>query len=128
MHNTPKNDLVGNLTDRSFWYRILSMVLFGLVFYFVETAVFVLAIFQVIYKALTGEVHQQVLSVSRDLALYINQLVNYLLFNSEEQPFPIGEWPSATPPTHSPSQGGATPRAADHRAGARTTVEDADQP
>lgn len=123
MQNKSQNDLVGNLTDRSFWYRILSMVLFGLVFYFVETAVFVLAIFQVVYKALTGEVHQQVLAVSRDLALYINQLVNYLLFNSETQPFPVGEWPSATPPTPK-----AAPRAADHRAGARTTVEDADQP
>lgn len=136
--NNDQNDIVANLTDRSFWYRALCMLLFGFIFYLVETAVLVLAIFQVIYKVFTGEPNAQVLAISKDLALYINQLVNYLLFNSEEQPFPIGEWPSGSPspPTHSSYGGSETSgrspsghqshQASAKRAGARTTVENAD--
>lgn len=141
------NDIVANLADRSLWYRVLCMLLFGFIFYLVETAVLVLAIFQVIYKVFTGEPNGQVLAISKDLALYINQLVNYLLFNSEEQPFPIGEWPSGSPrpafdkgqpsassqgsrnsyqPRDNGHQGKGQHKHGSKRAGARTTVEKAD--
>lgn len=87
-------DFVTNLTDRKVWYRILCMLLYGFIFYLIETAVLVIAVFQVIYRIFMNEPHQQLKQVSKDLAVYINQLVEYLLFNADYQPFPIGEWPS----------------------------------
>lgn len=103
-------DIVTNLTDRKLWYRIACMVMYGFIFYFIQTAVLVLAVFQLVYKVLTGEPHAQVLSVCKDLAAYINQLVQYLLFNSETQPFPIGEWPSSAPSPRQESKTGTDPR------------------
>lgn len=96
-------DFVTNLTDRNVWFRILYMLLFGLIFYLLETAILVIAVFQIIYRIFMNEPHEQLRTLSKDLAVYVKQLVEYLLFTSDYQPFPVGEWPGSSHHRSEPS-------------------------
>lgn len=93
-------DFVTNLTDRKVWFRILYMLLYGLIFYLIETAVLVIAVFQIIYRIFMNEPHEQLRTLSKDLVVYVKQVVEYLMFTSDYQPFPVGEWPGSSRTGH----------------------------
>lgn len=93
-------DFVTNLTDRKVWFRILYMLLYGLIFYLIETAVLVIAVFQIIYRIFMNEPHEQLRTLSKDLVVYVKQVVEYLMFTSDYQPFPVGEWPGSARTGH----------------------------
>lgn len=73
--------------------RALYTILYLIIGRFISMVLFVIAITQYIYSWLTGEPNEKILHFTEDLAEYTKQLVSYVGFNTEEKPWPFGEWP-----------------------------------
>ena len=73
--------------------RALYTLLYLIIGRFISMVLFVIAITQYIYSWLTGEPNEKILHFTEDLAQYTKQLVSYVGFNTDEKPWPVGEWP-----------------------------------
>ncbi len=84
-----------HLKSRSTWLRLVFMLVFWVlagVTTFVASVVIVLGFFWVLF---TGETNARLKQVGKSIAAYIYQIISYLTYNSDDKPFPFGEWPSA---------------------------------
>ena len=89
MNNSTKN----NLKQKSPWVRGLYMLLF---MFLAGVADFVLCgviLFQFINKLITGQTNDRLLKLGQSIATYVYQIVQFLTFNSEYHPYPLGAWP-----------------------------------
>jgi len=73
--------------------RALYTILYLIIGRFISMVLFVIAITQYIYSWLTGEPNEKILHFTEDLAEYSKQLVSYVGFNTDEKPWPVGDWP-----------------------------------
>jgi len=73
--------------------RLAYMLLFALIGRFVSIIVFFTAIFQFSYSYFKGKTNEEALKFTASLALYAKEIITYLAMNSEEKPWPMGEWP-----------------------------------
>jgi len=73
--------------------RALYTILYLIIIRLISMVLFVIAITQYIYSWLTGEPNEKILHFTEDLAEYSKQLVSYVGFNTDEKPWPVGEWP-----------------------------------
>lgn len=76
------------------WERMLYTILYLIIGRFIAMVLFVIAVCQFIYSWVIGEPNDKLLHFTAGLAEYSKQLVSYVGFNSEEKPWPAGEWPS----------------------------------
>lgn len=86
------------------WIRGLFIVIFGFIFYFLYIIIGLLVIFQFVTKVLTGGLNQNLLDFSSGMTRYVQQILLYITFHSENRPFPFSPWPSS-------GQNGAAPPA-----------------
>jgi hypothetical protein len=80
--------------DRSVWLRGFFMLLFVFLINiakFVTIAVVILQFLQVLF---TGKMNNNLLSFGKNLSVYQYQIMLFLTYNSEIQPFPMNEWPT----------------------------------
>jgi hypothetical protein len=73
--------------------RALYTILFLIIIRLISMVLFVIAITQFIYSWLTGEPNEKILYFTEGLAEYSKQLVSYVGFNTDEKPWPAGDWP-----------------------------------
>lgn len=73
--------------------RALFTILYLIIIRLISAVLFVIAITQYIYSWLTGEPNDKILYFTESLAVYSKQLVEYVGFNTDERPWPVGEWP-----------------------------------
>jgi hypothetical protein len=73
--------------------RALYTLLYLIIGRFISMILLVIAITQYIYSWLTGEPNEKILHFTEDLAEYTKQLVSYVGFNTDEKPWPVGDWP-----------------------------------
>ena len=92
-----------NNKSGSIWGRLVYMLLFGLIFSVAETVVFITTLVAFVTKLLSGSVNVSVLMFGKNLGTYLNQIVSFLTFNSEEHPFPLSAWPNDSGNTDSDS-------------------------
>lgn len=83
--------------DQNAWLRILYMLLFGFIFWFCHFIVFGFAIIETIHRLITGETCGPMQSAAKRLGLYVKELADFLLYNSDRHPFPLSDYPSAEP-------------------------------
>ena len=76
------------------WVRGLHMLLMTLAFYGVATILFLVALTQFLLFLFSQAPNQRLASFGRSLALYFQQLVEFLTFASDELPFPFNDWPT----------------------------------
>ncbi|MGB8276266.1 MAG: DUF4389 domain-containing protein [Alphaproteobacteria bacterium] len=79
---------------RQVWIRGLFMLLFMLFYHVAEIVGFAVVLFQFVHVLVAGRTNAQALSLGEGLAQYYKQIVRYLTFNSEDRPFPFGDWPT----------------------------------
>lgn len=79
--------------------RLVYMILFSIIGRFVAAIVFFAAIFQFVYSYFLDKNNVQVLKFTASLSNYAKEIISYVALNSEEKPWPIGEWPKEEP-TH----------------------------
>ena len=85
-------DLKQRSGDRSMWVRLLFMLISGAIFLVVYTwLLWFLVGFQFLSKLVTGHTNQQLLSASDRLVRYAGDLLAFLLYRTEQRPWPFGQ-------------------------------------
>ena len=80
-------------TDNNIWLRGMFMILFGILYSLAGTLLFVVAVLQFIFVLLGSAPNTRLLTFGRSLGSYVQQIVNFQSFNTEEKPFPFNDWP-----------------------------------
>ena len=78
--------------DRSVWLRGLYMLIFTLFLGVAKFVTFVVVLFQFFTVVFTTETNKKLVKFGKSLSIYQYQILMYLTYNSEEHPFPMGEW------------------------------------
>jgi len=91
------NNLGENIKSRSTWVRLLFMILFVAIWSVSRLVVIAVVILQFFIVLFTGETNRRLGELGQGLATYSYQLVAYLTFVTEKQPFPFDDWPSSPP-------------------------------
>ena len=73
--------------------RLLYAFGYGLIAWFVFHIIFVLAVVQFVMHAISGRVNDELKSFCNTLLQYAWELLAYITFVRDEQPFPIGPFP-----------------------------------
>lgn len=93
-----QSELEKNVKMGSTWLRLFFMIIFAFLYglsRLVTAAVVVVQFFHVLF---TGETNVQLKTFGHSLAIYSYEVVDYLTFNSETKPFPLGAaWPDELP-------------------------------
>jgi len=92
-----ESKLEDNITSRSTWLRLLFMILFIAIWSVSRLVVLAVVILQFLIVLFTGQTNSRLAALGLSLATYSYQLVAYLTFVTEEQPFPFDDWPSGPP-------------------------------
>ena len=87
-------EIVDNISEPSFWIRILLMIAFAIASYIIILPlVLVLTIAQALFTLITGQSNANLRYFSATLALYIPQIIEYLTYLSELRPYPFSDLP-----------------------------------
>lgn len=78
-----------NLQNTNQWIRILYMVLFAIISYFVMMAIGVVVLIQVLFALFSGSDNANLRKLGADLTKYINQILSFLTYNENRKPFPF---------------------------------------
>lgn len=85
---------IPNHTKRSIWLRLVIMLLMGLAYQLTGTMVLIVTVIQFVVRLVNDTPNIQLVKFGRSLGRYLQQIVNFLTFASEEIPFPFTDWPS----------------------------------
>jgi hypothetical protein len=88
------DELKEHVKDSSVWVRLLFMLLFSALYWVAAMVLAVVVLFQFLSALFTGKKNSHVLALGAQLSTYAYQVFRYLTYNSEEKPFPLGDWPS----------------------------------
>ena len=91
------NDVKQNLKSQSTWIRGLYMLLFTAFYTIAKIVLFTVIVFQFLLKLFTADTNERLRKLGQCLSTYIYQVLQYLSFNSEHQPYPFGAWPKGEP-------------------------------
>lgn len=83
------------LKNQTSWKRVIFVALFWVIFYFAQMVVAVVAIAQCVFVLLSSNPNQQLLTFGDSLAKYIHEILRYVTFNTDQQPFPFADFPKA---------------------------------
>lgn len=75
--------------------RLLFAIGYGFIAWFVLHVIFVLAVVQFVMVAINGRVHDEIKSFSASLIEYERELLAYITFVQDAQPFPFGAFPKS---------------------------------
>jgi nucleoside recognition membrane protein YjiH len=90
MNDTPDIPTI----NRNIWVRGLFMLLMVLAFQVSGTVVCFVTAIQFLIMLLNGTPNARLVSFGRSLGRYLGQIVDFLIFSSEEIPFPFNDWPA----------------------------------
>ena len=76
------------------WIRGLFMLLMSLVYHVSGTVMFFVTIIQFVMMLLADKPNVRLVSFGRSMGRYLQQVVNFLTFATEEMPFPFNDWPT----------------------------------
>lgn len=96
-------ELKQRLQEKSTWERALYMLLFALIFGILEIIIAAVVVFQFFLTLFTGSCNQRLVSLGQGLSTYLYQITLFLTFNSNERPYPFGDWPEGTPANSAPA-------------------------
>lgn len=88
--------LKSNLTSSKHWLRLLFMVFFAAILQLASVIMWVLVIVQFLFSLITGQDNQQLRRFGHSLSRYIYDVLRFLVYSSEEKPFPFADWPAAS--------------------------------
>lgn len=77
------------------WKRVIFVALFWVIFYFSQILVALVTIGQCVFVLITGNPNEQLTRFGDSLGKYIHEVLRYVTFNSDKQPFPFSDFPKA---------------------------------
>ena len=91
------NEVKQNLKSQSTWMRGLYILIYAVFYTLAEFVLFAVIVFQFLLKLFTAETNDRLCKLGQGLATYIYQILQYMTFNSDYQPYPFGAWPKGEP-------------------------------
>ena len=79
--------------DKSTWMRGLYMLIFMLFLGIAKFVSFAVILFQFFTVLFTSKSNPKLIKFGESLSIYHYQVMMFLTYNSEEHPFPMGDWP-----------------------------------
>lgn len=79
--------------------RLVYAIGFAVVAWFVFPIILALSVMQYVIVALQGRVNEDVKRLSSNLIQYLWELLAFIAFVRDEQPFPVGPFPQTTSPS-----------------------------
>ena len=76
------------------WTRLLAMIILVLVFGVAQSLMGFIALVQFIWTLIDKEPNENLLGFSRSLSAWIHQTARFLMFVTDDRPFPWTDWPS----------------------------------
>ena len=74
------------------WLRILFMLLFAAIMYFILAIVCFIGLFQFIAHLITGKSNQNLREFGEKLSCYVASIIKFISYYSETKPFPFSAW------------------------------------
>jgi hypothetical protein len=90
MNDTPDIPTI----NRNIWIRGLFMLLMALAYQVSGTVVCFVTVIQFLIVLLNDKPNARLVSFGRSMGRYLNQIVDFMTFASEEIPFPFDDWPA----------------------------------
>ena len=90
MNDTPDIPTI----KRNIWIRGLFMLLIALAYHVSGTVMLIVTVIQFVIMLLNDTPNARLVSFGLSLGRYLQQIVNFLTFATEEMPFPFSDWPS----------------------------------
>ncbi|HEY8570473.1 DUF4389 domain-containing protein [Microbulbifer sp.] len=84
-----------NLTSSEHWLRLVFMVLFAILLEVAGVVMLATIILQFFFAIITGGPNDNLRQLGNQIASYIYQTLQFLIYNTEEKPFPFSEWPQS---------------------------------
>jgi hypothetical protein len=81
---------------RNLLVRGLFMLLIALAYHVSGTVMFIVTVIQFVMMLLNDKPNARLVSFGRSLGRYLQQIVNFLTFVTEEMPFPFSDWPAGS--------------------------------
>lgn len=91
------DDIKQNLKATKTWMKGLYIILFSIFYGIAEVVLFAVVIFQFILTLFTAKTNERLLKLGQGLSTYIYQILLYITFISDHQPYPFGAWPKGPP-------------------------------
>ena len=77
------------------WIRVGFVALFWLVFHLTQLVVLAIAVGQCAFVLISGEANQQLTKLGDRLSKYVQDILRYVTFNTDQRPFPFSEFPKS---------------------------------
>jgi len=82
-----------NLTSADHWLRLLFMVLFVILLEIAGVVMLAAIVLQFLFAIISGGPNDNLRRLGSQIASYIYQVLQFLIYNTEEKPFPFSDWP-----------------------------------
>ncbi len=92
--STTMNQIITNLTTQKHWVRGLYMILFLLIWHIAEIVVIGITIGQFLFTVISGKNNENLMLFGGSVGRYVQQVLAFLSYNSEQKPFPFKAWPN----------------------------------
>ncbi len=89
------DDLKKNLTSGNQWMRLVYMVLFAFLLEIAGFVMLAVVLLQFLFSIFTGSANDNLRRLGDQIASYVYQTLQFLIYNTEEKPFPFAEWPES---------------------------------
>jgi hypothetical protein len=93
--NVNQEQIRANLLSATFWVRVVFMAIFVLVLWVLSLALAVICVVQTLILLVSGELNQPLRRLAVTSTDYLRQVVAFLLFVTEEKPFPFAPLPNS---------------------------------
>jgi len=77
------------------WMRVLFVAIFWVAFYLSQFVIAAVVIAQCAFTLISGSPNPQLLSFGDSLSRYVQEILRYVTFNSDQRPFPFSDFPKS---------------------------------
>ncbi len=77
------------------WMRVLFVALFWVVFYMSQFVVALVVVAQCAFTLIAGAPNTQLMSFGENLSRYVQEILRYVTFNTDQRPFPFTDFPKS---------------------------------
>jgi len=84
--------------EHSIWLRLLTMILFGIIFWLCQFILGVSALIQFGFVLITGHPSEPLRDFGGRLGTFLGDVTRYLTFVTDTRPFPFDDDPAQSPP------------------------------
>ena len=91
------NEVTQNMKNQSHWIRGLHMLIYALCYSLAVMLLSAIVVFQFLLKLFTADTNERLRKLGQGLSTYVYQILQYMNFNSDYQPYPFGAWPKGEP-------------------------------